>query len=512
MIFFSFFAKNILCVLYTSLLLFTFYSQIYGTKILFLRLNLREVQNGLFKTKRKGKGKDMNKKIFTTLLAVAMLASSTAAFAAEETTTGETPVLISEAAEQTAKYTVTDAEVKDGAVEGIDLNTSVVLNTKGEACELKDGDTVKVFTSESTDAIIIVMDAEIAVDVDTYKVSDTFGAYVNSTEELALNVDENTDITDLNGEKVAHTELADNDLIVFYSMATMSIPAQTNPDKVVVLGKAVQAKADDAQDEVTDEIATPDFKSAYEMTEAEIDEAALETIKADGSIVLNMKGEIIEPVAGKALVYTSTDEEATVYVMVDEESEFLVDVDVYVKGDGVLVNAANTLAITLGDETETVKFDEDVVGSLKGRHLAVFYTTSTRSIPAQTTPVKVVVLDKIAEEAPEVDFTKVTALKAGETEIGAVSFDIDKNIFMIPVRAVAEALGYTVGWEGETKTVSVVKDDVNATMVIGTNSYAGTELEAAPEIIEDRTFVPSSFFEKVLGAVVSVVDTVLSIN
>ena len=176
----------------------------------------------------------MNKKIFTTLLAVAMLASSTAALAAEETTTGETPVLISETETKAAKYTVADAEVKDGAIEGVDLNASVILNTKGEAVELKDGDKVKVFTSESTDAIVIVMDAEIAVDVDTYKVSETFGAVVNSTEELALNVDENTDITDLNGEKVAHTELADKDLIVFYSMATMSIPAQMPTLEIIV--------------------------------------------------------------------------------------------------------------------------------------------------------------------------------------------------------------------------------------------------------------------------------------
>ena len=458
--------------------------------------------------KRKGKGKDMNKKIFTTLLAVAMLASSTAALAAEETTTGETPVLISETETKAAKYTVADAEVKDGAIEGVDLNASVILNTKGEAVELKDGDKVKVFTSESTDAIVIVMDAEIAVDVDTYKVSETFGAVVNSTEELALNVDENTDITDLNGEKVAHTELADKDLIVFYSMATMSIPAQTNPDKIVVLGKAVEAKSDDNKDET----ATPDFKSAYEVVEAEIGEGSFEIIKNTNSIVLNMKGEVIEPVTGKALIYTMADEEAEVYVMLDEEAEVMVDVDIYSKGDGMLVNTANTLALNLEDSTEIVNLDGEKVNSLAGKSLAVFYTTSTRSIPAQTTPVKVVVLEKSVEEAPAVDYTKVTTLKAGETEIGQISFDIDKNTFMIPVRAVAEALGYTVGWEGETKTVSLAKDDVNATMVIGTNSYSDTELEAAPEIREDRTFVPSSFFEKVLGAVVSVVDAVLSIN
>ncbi len=456
----------------------------------------------------------MNKKIFTTLLAVAMLASSTAALAAEETTTGETPVLISETETKTAKYTVADAEVKDGAIEGVDLNASVILNTKGEAVELKDGDKVKVFTSESTDAIVIVMDAEIAVDVDTYKVSETFGAVVNSTEELALNVDENTDITDLNGEKVAHTELADKDLIIFYSMATMSIPAQTNPDKIVVLGKAVEAKSNDNKDEITDETATPDFKSAYEVVEADLGEGSFEIIKNTNSIVLNMKGEVIEPVIGKATIYQKRDSEdiSEVYIMKDEEAEVMVDVDIYSKGDGMLVNTANTLALNLEDSTEIVNLDGEKVNSLAGKSLAVFYTTSTRSIPAQTTPVKVVVLEKSVEEAPAVDYTKVTTLKAGETEIGQISFDIDKNTFMIPVRAVAEALGYTVGWEGETKTVSLAKDDVNATMVIGTNSYSDTELEAAPEIREDRTFVPSSFFEKVLGAVVSVVDAVLSIN
>lgn len=454
----------------------------------------------------------MNKKIFTTLLAVAMLASSTAAFAAEDTTTENTPVLISEAEVVSAAYTMTEAEVKDGAVNGIDVKDCFILNENGEAVELKDGDTVKVFAAEGKSTVVVVTETEgVAVDVDTYKTSDTFGVVINSVEELALNIDENSDIVDLNGEKVAHTELDGKDLVVFYNMATMSIPAQTNPLKVVVLpAQKVEAREDEAVEEIK-------FESAYTSTEAEIGEGSFEIIKNTNSIVLNMNGEIIEPVTGKAMIYQKkvSEDDSEIYIMQDEEAVMAVNVDVFTDNGEMLVNAANTLALIIGEETEVVNLDGEAVEELSGKSLAVFYDISTRSIPAQTTPKKVVVLENAASEEVVVDYTKVTSLTAGDKEIGAISFDSAKNTFMVPVRAISEALGYDVAWEGETKTVTIASGEEKAQMVIGENAYVGSEevaLEAAPELREDRTYAPVSFFEKVLGAVISVVDSVLSIN
>lgn len=449
----------------------------------------------------------MNKKIFTTLLAIAMLASSTAVFAAEDTITEETPVLISAPVEIAAGYTMTEDEVKDGAVNGTAVKDCFILNEKGEAVELKDGDTVKLFTAEGKSAVIIVTEEEVAVDVDTYKTSDTFGVVIDSDGELALNIDETSDIVDLNGEKVAHTELDGKDLVVFYNMATMSIPAQTNPLKVIVLpAQKVEARENEAVEEIK-------FESAYTSTEATISEGMIEDIKKAESIVFNSNGEIVEPKAGNAIIYKK-DGAKDVVVLADEEAVMAVNVDVFADNGEMLVNAANTLALNIGEDTVVVNLDGEAVEELSGKSLAVFYDFSTRSIPAQTTPKKVVVLESaVAEEV--VDYTKVTSLTVGDKEIGAISFDSEKNTFMVPIRAISEALGFDVAWEGETKTVTIASGEEKAQMVIGENAYVGSEevaLEAAPELRNDRTYAPVSFFEKVIGAVVSVVDSILSIN
>ncbi len=65
---------------------------------------------------------------------------------------------------------------------------------------------------------------------------------------------------------------------------------------------------------------------------------------------------------------------------------------------------------------------------------------------------------------------------------------------MVPVRGVFEALGATVVWSGDTKTVTAVKDDRAITLVIGDSAiYINgnkKELDTASFLQNDRTFVP----------------------
>lgn len=76
---------------------------------------------------------------------------------------------------------------------------------------------------------------------------------------------------------------------------------------------------------------------------------------------------------------------------------------------------------------------------------------------------------------------------------------------MIPLRAVAEKLGFTVTWDGEHKGVKLDNGEVNTIVYEGVDSYymasstaigmsAPTELGAAPEIKEDTTYVPAELF------------------
>lgn len=73
---------------------------------------------------------------------------------------------------------------------------------------------------------------------------------------------------------------------------------------------------------------------------------------------------------------------------------------------------------------------------------------------------------------------------------------------MVPVRTVAEKLGYTVEWDGEHQGVKLDNGEVNTIVYIGTDSYymasskaigmsAPTPLGAAPALVNGVTYVPT---------------------
>ena len=71
---------------------------------------------------------------------------------------------------------------------------------------------------------------------------------------------------------------------------------------------------------------------------------------------------------------------------------------------------------------------------------------------------------------------------------------------MVPLRAIGEALGYAVGWDDSTESVTIGAD---ITLSIGRDRYtyknrASMSLVIAPIIVEGRTFVPLAFFREVV--------------
>ncbi len=77
---------------------------------------------------------------------------------------------------------------------------------------------------------------------------------------------------------------------------------------------------------------------------------------------------------------------------------------------------------------------------------------------------------------------------------------------MVPLRAVFENLGATVTWDGATRTVTATRGDRTIRMTVGAktayiNSQAH-QLDVAPEIRHDRTFIPLRFVAEGLQATV----------
>lgn len=89
--------------------------------------------------------------------------------------------------------------------------------------------------------------------------------------------------------------------------------------------------------------------------------------------------------------------------------------------------------------------------------------------------------------------------------LGGASVYKTNDKFMIPVRAVAENLGFTVTWDEEKQGVKLDNGEVNTVLYIGEDTYymassvaigmsAPTPLGAAPELKDSTTYVPAELF------------------
>ena len=193
--------------------------------------------------------------------------------------------------------------------------------------------------------------------------------------------------------------------------------------------------------------------------------------------------------------------------------------------DSDLVSEDGQLKLNIGPDTKIVlQNNEAFDGDLTNRVLVVLYSVSTRSIPAQTTPEKIIVLfekavppiyhfteednETLAKASPNITLT------LNDKAIGGPKPFVNENgVFMLPVRVVAEAMGLHVEWLADTRSVQI---GGIASFTIGKDSYAGNrmstvELGAAPVLKDSLTYVPLDFFTEVLGGV-TVTYTPDSIN
>lgn len=224
--------------------------------------------------------------------------------------------------------------------------------------------------------------------------------------------------------------------------------------------------------------------------------------------------------------------QANVIIINDDEQIGSVDVDTYLADGERLINAANSLVLNIGETTEIVDKEGKAVKAdeLKNKDLVVFYTITTRSIPAQTPPEKIVVIgenetalaqieatknEATATPAPTAepeateeptDNSKINAVKVNDKEIENIYKSADGTV-MVPLRKIAEELGFTVDWDGNLR--AVILNSGMYSLKIDENSYVKgkmmpVELCCAPEIKDDLTYVPVEYFTEVLEATANI--------
>ena len=161
-----------------------------------------------------------------------------------------------------------------------------------------------------------------------------------------------------------------------------------------------------------------------------------------------------------------------------------------------LINLENTLMLNVGLTVNIAHENGSkmIFGSedLKGKECLVLYSIATLSIPAQTNPEFVMILN-----GGDVDGN-------GDTN----TRNIGSEATYVPLRTLAETKGYEVKWQSHKKPILLSKDDIKIELLIGQTSFSFThmtrdikpldlmkELDLVVLLKDGVTMVPDTFID-----------------
>lgn len=146
-----------------------------------------------------------------------------------------------------------------------------------------------------------------------------------------------------------------------------------------------------------------------------------------------------------------------------------------------------------------------IVMAIAGGGAALAQTTQTPEQPAPVSA-RAAAADRVA--------TVISVLVNGQAvvETGYVGAGGET---MLPLRAVAEAMGFQLVWRAEDYSAELSKGSLFTMLKTGENSYTYNKmlktLEAAPELADSKLYVPVSFFGEILGGSVATASDGISI-
>lgn len=199
-------------------------------------------------------------------------------------------------------------------------------------------------------------------------------------------------------------------------------------------------------------------------------------------------------------------------------AEFFTVKEIISKEDGEVraLNKEGDLIVTFLKENQLTPYKTKKNVSIDdiqvGTQLFIWYDVMLTSYPGQTAAVKAVLVGQeeglgvraVYTPMAGTDFVTVT-IQDKAIQLGGKELRNQDGLLMLPLRAVAEGLGFTVTWNGEDQSIFLDNGIVDTTLYIGQDSYfkassqtigltQNFELGVAPTLIDDSTFVPASLF------------------
>ncbi len=388
------------------------------------------------------------KKILSLLMAVSVL---TAAVPAMATTEG----IVQGDIMMTSAEGIEQGDITATSEEATELNTY-----KGEVKEIAE-DSV-IVTIDGTDYTFMLAEG---VELGEIAVGDT----VEVTSPSLLKT---KDIKEATSITKAEAEAEDE--------SAVSEPlANTYNSYVAVVGEVTE----DAISVVIEEDMVVSFRTSEDTILISMDGAeATEVKKGDKVIVIS-----------SSLLKTKDIKFADAIIINNEGIEQSVKMDTFDIVDEQLISADGNLVLNVENAEE-----------LAGKKLIVFYSMMTMSLPAQTAPEKVVII----ETGVSISFNvgdKVLEINGEDVEVEIAPYIVGEGVTLVPLRVISESFGAQVAWDGETQTVHII-DGENAISLQIANKTAFVngepkEMEEAPELLGTGvTMVPLRFISEALGA------------
>lgn len=165
---------------------------------------------------------------------------------------------------------------------------------------------------------------------------------------------------------------------------------------------------------------------------------------------------------------------------------------------GSLVTVSAEAPISSADTEKTVRNTDIRMGT----ELLAWYDIEAESDPTQAGAEKVVLLPGKDRE--------LIIIANGDTAIGTAK--VENGVVMIPLRLVAETLGFTVTWDGEARSVHLTNGTVQTTVTLGEDAYykataipgavgltASFPLGAPSYEVDGRSWAPAELMNLLLG-------------
>lgn len=347
--------------------------------------------------------------------------------------------------------------------------------------------------------------------------------------------------TELNTFTGVVKEMREGEIVVTIDeIDYLFIPAEDVDLTGINAGDAVEVKS-------PSQLRTKDIKEATEISKLEvmpvISENEVVTYNSYNAVVHSFEDDILTVVIEEDMVVDFKTTDDTLYFSTDETAE---EVE-FAEGDNVIVvstSLLNTRDIKFADvvvkkeaddtlqnvfldkfdmeDGRLISADGNLVLNVEnpeeyaGKKLLVFYTIQTMSLPPQTPPERIVVIDE--PETVTISFNigdAVLNINGEKVEVVA-PYIAGEGTTLVPLRVISEAFGAEVTWDGETKSVKIVDGTTEIALQIESNTAVvnGEEktLDAAPELTNDTTMVPLRFISETLGAEVGYVHETQSIT